>query len=548
MPVPPTYRDLKRQVRRLKALEMRHTRALRTLSHERNLYRDLVASQPAGVYRVRVGSGKVRAGNPRGARLWPRLQIEMASDAFCRILGVTLADCMASAAVIADRIHPDDAAEFTRRNVEAANTLRRFEWEGRILNRGRVRWIHLMSLPRPLDNGDVIWTGILLDITERKRAAAALRESENLYHSLFEQAGDSIVVFDPRTTAILDFNDAACRRLGYTREEFARLKIGDLDVLETTTDVRRHSRRVTAGAEAAFETRHRTKSGTILDVEVRPKAVTVGGRTVIQAIWHDITESKRTAERLRLANEELEAKVRERTSRLQALAAELTQIEQKERRRIAYVLHEDLQQRLVAMQYKVLGLRQQGVERSTAETLERLRQELDEAVRLTRDLTTRIYPPVLNQFGLGAAIEWLAHDMHAQHGLGVRIAGPRSYRLPSSEMQSFAFEAIRELLLNVVKHAGAGEAEIRVDASRRRAIRIDVRDAGKGCADLNGDPSSFGLFSVRERAQALGAAFDIVSTPGKGTCATLTLPLSPPDGAAATRRARPPARKARRAQ
>jgi two-component system cell cycle sensor histidine kinase/response regulator CckA len=67
--------------------------------------------------------------------------------------------------------------------------------------------------------------------SERQRAETARRESEARYRNLFEQAADAIVVFDPRTTAILDFNDAACRRLGYTRAEFAKLKISDFDVV-----------------------------------------------------------------------------------------------------------------------------------------------------------------------------------------------------------------------------------------------------------------------------------------------------------------------------
>lgn len=520
MPGKPTYDALRQRVRTLEALEARRTRAERALAHERNLYRDLVSSQPAGVYRVRVRAGKVRA---QGNRLWPRLKIEMASPAFCRILGVTLARCRADAGVVAQRVHPDDRPGFTARNVEAANTLRPFQWEGRILVRRRVRWVQIMSVPRRLAHGDVVWTGIVLDATQRRRSEEALQKSETLYRTLFEQAADSVVVFDPDTAAILDFNDAACSRLGYTRDEFARLKVSDLDAMETAADVRRHSRRVIAGREAVFETRHRAKDGGLLDIEVRPKAVSVGGRTIMQCIWRDITDVKRAEERLRHANEALEAKVRERTSRLQALAVELTQIEQKERRRIAHVLHEDLQQRLVAMQYRVLGLHAAGGDPATAASLGRLSRELDEAVQLTRDLTTRVSPPVLNEFGLRAALDWLAGDMQAQYGLAIRIAGSTRIRLPSRDVQAFAFDAVRELLLNVAKHAQVKAARIRVRALRKGRVAIEVIDHGRGCADVRPNATSFGLFSIRERALALGAEFTIASAPGQGTRATLTL-------------------------
>lgn len=642
----PTYDELAQRVRELEKAEAEWKRTEHALSLERHLYKDLVASQPAGVYRVRVKGGMVADDGGRGGKVWGLLKIELASDAFCRILGVPLVECEASTAVVADRIHPDDKPGFTRQNIEAANTLCPFKWEGRILKGGNVRWVQFMSVPRPLDDGDVIWTGILLDITERKQMEEALRESEARYRSLFEQAAYSIVVFDPRSTAFLEFNDAACRRLGYTREEFAGLRVSDVDVVESLQDVRRHGQRVITEGHEVFETRHRTKNGTLMDVEVWPRAINLNGKTVILAIWrditarkrveirlreseeslnalfngsseaillldtrgivvranpsmcerlgvtaeefvgrspfefmppdlaearrkqflavirdgkplqveeerndrvmethvyptlgpsnqvtgvavlvHDITTMKQAEERLKKVNEELETKVKARTARLRMLAAELTQAEHKERRRIALILHEDLQQRLVAAQYKVHGLKEPDGMEAVAPVADRLLGEIEECIQITRTLTSRLAPPVLYELGLGAVLDWLANDVRAQFGLEVRVTGRRSFRLVSDEMHGFAFDAIRELLLNASKHSGVREAEIRIRSVEERRVAIDVRDKGAGCAEIQKNTSSFGLFSIRERAQALGAEFDIVSVPGKGTCATLILPI-----------------------
>lgn len=143
------------------------------LAHERNLYRDLVASQPSGVYRLRV-----LAQEPWGPEEWvekveSNYVLEMVSDRFCDILGVTREECEASAAIVIERMHPEDKADFVARNVLAVNSLVRLTWEGRIIHADGDRWVHFESVPRSLDNGDVLWTGILLDISGFKQAERA---------------------------------------------------------------------------------------------------------------------------------------------------------------------------------------------------------------------------------------------------------------------------------------------------------------------------------------------------------------------------------------
>jgi len=156
------------------------------LAHERNLYRDLVASQPAGVYRLRVLAQK-----PWGAEEWVQklesnYTLEMVSDRFCEILGATRAECEACAAIALERMHPEDRADFVARNVLAVDSLSRFTWEGRILHADGDRWVHFESVPRSLDNGDVLWTGILLDISGFKQAERASHQRARELAALHE--------------------------------------------------------------------------------------------------------------------------------------------------------------------------------------------------------------------------------------------------------------------------------------------------------------------------------------------------------------------------
>jgi PAS domain S-box-containing protein len=239
----------------------------------------------------------------------------------------------------------------------------------------------------------------------------------------------------------------------------------------------------------------------------------------------DIEDQKRAAETLRQANAQLEQKVQERTSRLRALAADLTRAEHAERRRIAHLLHEDLQQRLVAVTYKVHELREAVRGASALRVADRTLQELTEAIALTRNLTTRLSPPVLYQLGLRPALEALVDEMRVHASLSVRITGLRAFRLPSDELRHFVFDAVRELLLNVTKHAGVKSAAIRIRPAGKKRISIAVCDKGRGMPRNHDQSQRFGLFSIRERAEAMGIGFDISSRPGKGTCVALTMPI-----------------------
>ncbi len=149
----------------------------------------------------------------------------------------------------------------------------------------------------------VIWSGnsiftlsVERDITERKRAEEALRESEERYRAIFEQAADSVVLIDTENGALVKFNNKAHESLGYSREEFAKLKLSDIEAIESTEEVKRHIEKVVEEGSDVFETRHRTKGGEIRDIQVSARAIYIGGRDFILTIWRDITESRQAEE------------------------------------------------------------------------------------------------------------------------------------------------------------------------------------------------------------------------------------------------------------
>lgn len=237
------------------------------------------------------------------------------------------------------------------------------------------------------------------------------------------------------------------------------------------------------------------------------------------------------------AEDTLERQVAERTrslmcyqEELQSMARELTLAEQRERRRVAMELHDYLAQILVACRMKMDSLKKQVRSPKAMEALTETRGLLDESLAYTRTLIGELSPTVLYEAGLLAAFHWLGDQMR-RRGLEVTVEdGGRA--VPLSEDQAImVFQSVRELLLNVVRHAEVDQARVQLHFGPR-ALTIVVSDKGKGFDMANGVPGpsatgKYGLFNIRERLQALGGRFFVQSAPGYGTRASLLLPLQP---------------------
>lgn len=249
-------------------------------------------------------------------------------------------------------------------------------------------------------------------------------------------------------------------------------------------------------------------------------------QTSLVAPWNLLfRELKQSEEALRELNATLENRVAERTEelehrawQLEKLALELSQAEDRERRRLAEILHDDLQQQLAAAKFHV-GLISGRLKHdpSFQETAATIDQMLLEAVQTSRSLSHELFPAILQHGTLAEALAWLAGQMQTKHGLVVRVDAAGRVDSHSDPLKSFLYRAVQELLFNVVKHAGVKEARVRV---RRlgRCLGLSVSDRGHGF-----DPRTlraakgFGLFSIRERVELMGGRMKIRSAEGRGT-------------------------------
>ena len=260
----------------------------------------------------------------------------------------------------------------------------------------------------------------------------------------------------------------------------------------------------------------------------------------VAVLFNDITQRKASQVRLEQFAEELERKVFERThelvssqEQLRALATQLNLAEQRERTRLAAELHDHLAQMLVLVRLR-LGQAKVGPLAHSIQMIKQAEDVVNESLTYTRNLVAELSPPVLHEFGLFTALRWLGEQMQRYHlNVAVRIDAPDELRLPENQAV-LVFQSVRELLLNAVKHAGSKRASV-IAAGGEGLLKIVVADTGVGFDPITltsqrsaAMSSKFGLFSIRQRMEALGGRLELYSKPGEGTRATLMLPLSNP--------------------
>jgi len=244
---------------------------------------------------------------------------------------------------------------------------------------------------------------------------------------------------------------------------------------------------------------------------------------------------KRSEEGLQNMNAVLEQRVAERTAiaenrarQLHILATELTEAEQRERRRLAQVLHDHLQQLLVAARMHLATIRCNSSQVSSQNAVAQVDDLLSQSIEASRSLTVELCPPVLHDAGLPAALEWLAQWKREKHCLMVEVEVDKEANPASESTRTLVFQVVRELLFNVVKHSGDNWAKVTM-GKQNGVLHVTVEDRGKGFDPRTVAQSKscgFGLFSIRQRLDVIGGSMSLDTAPGRGTRVYLTAPMS----------------------
>jgi PAS domain S-box-containing protein len=244
-----------------------------------------------------------------------------------------------------------------------------------------------------------------------------------------------------------------------------------------------------------------------------------------QRLQEEIVEREQAEHRMVNANLALERTM----SQLRKLGSRLSRAELDERKRIAHILHDQLQQALVAARFS-LSVLEQKTDEALQGTVRSARTSVDEALRESRSLVLELSPPILREGGITPAMKWLRLRMHEKYGLTVQVDVNERVGMLEEDLRLAIFHAVRELLLNVVKYAGVTSAEVLITVLAEDKVMVVVADRGCGFdTSLSGRGDDrelgFGLLAVRERFDALGGQMTIDSEPGKGSRITLIAPL-----------------------
>jgi signal transduction histidine kinase len=252
----------------------------------------------------------------------------------------------------------------------------------------------------------------------------------------------------------------------------------------------------------------------------------------------DVTELRRVEEQLRELNDRLEHRVsartrqlRERNRELEEMTRELTHAEQRERERLSRLLHDGVQQLLVAAKMQV-GMLEAAAAPDQAELLGGVIEILGESIEATRTLSYELSPPRLQEGTLPETLQWLVSWWRENHRHKVDLSVAPDFPRLRTEVKILAFAVVRELMLNCVKHSGVTESRLVLGRLSSGDAVIEVADRGRGFdpAALEHSPpeTGMGFSSIRQRLAAFGGQMEIESRPGQGACFTLTLPCEKP--------------------
>jgi signal transduction histidine kinase len=264
----------------------------------------------------------------------------------------------------------------------------------------------------------------------------------------------------------------------------------------------------------------------------------------------EIEKRKWAEEELKEAREELERRVKERTAelvktqeqlskavrylsvhkrQLRSMASHHTISEERERRKLAVYLHDNICQSLGVAKMKLDALRESGSSSNYMAPVDEVTQIIKSTIQDVRSVMVDLSPPVLHELGFEAALEWLAEQFLEQNGIPCGYENDQQPKPLDDDVRILLFQSVRELLINIIKHAKASKAKITV-LKKDDNIHVVVEDNGVGFKPLQyGSPmvvaSGFGFFSIRERLSSVGGNMVIKSWKGKGSRVTLAAPL-----------------------
>lgn len=365
----------------------------------------------------------------------------------------------------------------------------------------------------------VIIVILMANIVERRKIEQALRESEEKYRDLYDNAPDMYHSIDGGGI-IIDCNETEARMLGYEKSDLIGRPITDI-FSEASREIHERDfssiklQRVVLGLEREIVRKDGTTFPASLNVFVELDKD--GEMLKTRTIMRDMTERKRVEEQLRNSRE-----------LLRNLSAHLQSVREEERRQIASEIHDELGQILTALKLDLSWLKRRLMKddnelKSSVQTMINL---VDKTIEVVQRISSELRPGVLDYLGLIAAIEWQMEEFRKRAGIKCNLTLDVE-ELPLDQNRSTAvFRIFQETLTNVIRHSGATQVDVTVSI-QCNAIVVQVQDNGKGITEAQlTSPTSFGIIGIRERVRFLGGDVRFRGVPGIGTTVLVNIPLT----------------------
>lgn len=478
---------------------------------EQNLLRKIMDTSPVGIILVDV-KGRINFGNRHAERIFKLNKKELTSRKF-NDKAWQIRDL--DGGPFPDEKLPFHIVKNTRKPVSDIR-------HAIIGPKGIKRLLSINA--EPLMDEQNNFNGIVAvieDITERVEADRALRESENKFRMLFENTPSMIILHD-MNGHFLDVNQRALDAWGYTKDEFLKMVVSEMDPhFIERDDPKILWAQLNQKANIRFESDIRRKDGSICPIEIMLSKLSLHGQKVIMAVCRDITEQKKS-----------EKEIQEHRQALQYLSSRLIQTQEEERKRLSRELHDEMGQALTAIKLNIATLQNNLANPKT----EQFTQLLKETDRLTENLLEEMHhlalelrPNILDDLGLVPALRWYVKQFAKRYDIKVNFQIQSMEKRFPVQHETILYRIIQEALTNIAKYANAKRVTIRLQHSDK-AVHASIRDNGRGFDmkefEARGpDQRGIGLVGMHERVAAVNGIVNVRSQPGKGTTVKITLPL-----------------------
>jgi PAS domain S-box-containing protein len=422
--------------------------------------------------------------------------------------------------------HPDDREWVVAELTHSIATGKPFTAEYRILSKsGRVVWFRDDArVIHDQEGGFLFLQGLALDITARKQAEEALRETTHTLQTLIQASPLAIIALD-RDLKIRLWNPGAERTFGWRESEVLGHHLPYIPADQQAEALARIKRSLAGEMHAALELRRQKKDGTPIDLQLWTAALTDAREehVGIMGIFADITERKRAEEALKKSEREL-----------RLLTARLLSIQEEERRRVARELHDELGQSLTVLKIHLVSIEEKlsAKQQHLKATCEQMLSYIDTVIENVRRLSWDLSPSSLEDLGLSSALGYLVDETCRNHQMQSAVVMDEIDPLFSPETQINIYRIFQESLTNVIKHARASLVSVEVKRGNGK-VSFMIRDNGRGfdlkrAISRKGARRSLGLTAMNERALMANGSLQISSRKGQGTTIKFTIPIGKP--------------------